>query len=64
MPRYADGFVLAIPRKNIEACRRLSRKAGRIWKEYGALEYIECAGDRPEGEDGRAVSEAGQGEAR
>ncbi len=43
--RYIDGFVLPIPKKNLDAYRRLARKAGRIWKEHGALEYRECAGD-------------------
>ncbi|MGH6934149.1 MAG: DUF1428 domain-containing protein [Dongiaceae bacterium] len=42
---YVDGFVLPISRKNLEAYRRVARKAGKIWREYGALEYRECAGD-------------------
>ena len=41
---YVDGFVLPVPRKNLAAYRRIAAKAGRIWKEYGALEYRECAG--------------------
>ncbi|MGH7472093.1 MAG: DUF1428 domain-containing protein [Longimicrobiales bacterium] len=45
MARYVDGFVIPVPRKNVEAYRRLSQKAGKVWKEYGALEYIECVGD-------------------
>jgi uncharacterized protein YbaA (DUF1428 family) len=43
--RYVDGFVLAVPKKNLAAYRRMSQKAGKIWREYGALEYRECAGD-------------------
>ncbi len=42
---YVDGFVLPVPKKNLRAYRKISRKAGAIWKEYGALEYRECAGD-------------------
>lgn len=42
---YIDGFVLPVPKKNVEAYRRLARKAGKIWKEYGALEYVECIAD-------------------
>lgn len=42
---YVDGFVLPVPRENLEIYRRLSRKAGKIWKEHGALEYRECAAD-------------------
>ena len=43
--RYVDGFLLPVPKKNLRAYRKISRKAGAIWKEYGALEYRECAGD-------------------
>ena len=45
MARYADGFLLAVPKRKLDAYRAISRKAGKIWKEYGALEYIEGAGD-------------------
>src|SRR5690606_21517454 len=43
--RYVDGFVVPVPRENLAAYRRLARKAGAIWKEYGALEYVECVAD-------------------
>ena len=42
---YVDGFVLPVPKKNFAAYRRMARKAGKIWKEYGALEYRECVAD-------------------
>jgi len=42
---YVDGFVLPVPEKNLDAYRKIARKAGKIWKEYGALEYIECVAD-------------------
>ena len=42
---YVDGFVLAVPTGNLAAYRTISRKAGNVWMEYGALSYIECAGD-------------------
>ena len=42
---YVDGFVLPVPKKNLQAYRRMAQKAGRIWREHGALEYRECAGD-------------------
>lgn len=45
MPNYVDGFVVPVPRKNIAAYRALARKAGRIWREYGALAYVECVAD-------------------
>jgi uncharacterized protein YbaA (DUF1428 family) len=45
MPRYVDGFVIPIPKKNLDAYRRMSRAAGKVWVEHGALEYIESVGD-------------------
>lgn len=42
---YVDGFVLAVPKNNIDAYKELARKAGDVWKEYGALAYVECTGD-------------------
>ena len=45
MPRYADGFVIVIPKKGLKAYEAISKKAGKVWKEYGALEYLECVGD-------------------
>jgi uncharacterized protein YbaA (DUF1428 family) len=45
MARYVDGFVLPLPRKQVTAYRRMARKAGKIWREHGALEYRECVGD-------------------
>ncbi len=42
---YVDGFVLPVPKKNLKAYLRMAKKAGRIWREHGALEYRECAGD-------------------
>ena len=43
--RYVDGFVISIPKKNVPAYRRMAAKAGKIWREHGALEYRECVGD-------------------
>ena len=43
--RYVDGYVLAVLKKNLPAYRRIAQKAGKIWREHGALEYRECAGD-------------------
>ena len=45
MARYVDGFVIPLPRKNLNTYRRLARKAGRVWKDHGALEFRECVGD-------------------
>ena len=43
--KYVDGFVLPVPKKNLKSYVRMSSQAGKIWKEHGALEYRECAGD-------------------
>lgn len=43
--RYVDGFVLAVPEKNLTVYRNIAQKAGKIWKEHGALEYMEAVGD-------------------
>jgi uncharacterized protein YbaA (DUF1428 family) len=45
MGRYVDGFVLPIPKKNAAAYRRIAQKAGKIWREHGALEVRECMGN-------------------
>jgi uncharacterized protein YbaA (DUF1428 family) len=42
---YVDGFLLAVPKRNLAAYRRISRAAGKVWREHGALEYRECVGD-------------------
>jgi uncharacterized protein YbaA (DUF1428 family) len=42
---YVDGFVLAVPKAKLEAYKALARQAGAIWKEHGALAYVECIGD-------------------
>ena len=42
---YVDGFVVPVPKKNLAAYRRMSQKAGKVWMEYGALEYVECVAD-------------------
>jgi len=42
--RYADGYVLAIPKKHLASYRRLAKKAAKIWREHGALEARECVG--------------------
>jgi uncharacterized protein YbaA (DUF1428 family) len=42
---YVDGFVLAVPKKNLAAYRRMARAAGKVWREHGALDYRECVAD-------------------
>jgi uncharacterized protein YbaA (DUF1428 family) len=42
---YVDGFVLAVPEANLADYRKMARLGGKIWREYGALEYMECVAD-------------------
>lgn len=42
---YVDGFIVAVPKNRISDYRKLSRKAGKIWREYGALDYREFVAD-------------------
>lgn len=45
MARYVDGFVVPVPKRKLAAYRAMARKAGKVWMEHGALEYVECAAD-------------------
>lgn len=45
MPVYVDGFVLPVPKKNLDAYRKMATKAGKVWKEHGAIDYRECVAD-------------------
>ncbi len=42
---YVDGFVLIVPNKKLKEYTKLAKKASKIWKEHGAVEYYECVGD-------------------
>jgi len=42
MSRYVDGFVLPVPKRNVAAYRQMAELAGKVWREHGALEYVEC----------------------
>lgn len=45
MARYVDGYVIPLPRRNLPKYRRIAAIAGRVWREHGALRYVECVGD-------------------
>jgi uncharacterized protein YbaA (DUF1428 family) len=45
MAHYVDGYVIPVPKKSVNAYRRGAQKAGKIWREHGALEFRECVGD-------------------
>jgi uncharacterized protein YbaA (DUF1428 family) len=40
--QYVDGFVIPLPKKNIAAYRAIAKKAGKVWRDHGALEVKEC----------------------
>ncbi|HZO47430.1 MAG TPA: DUF1428 domain-containing protein [Xanthobacteraceae bacterium] len=42
---YVDGFLVPVPKKNIKKYMTISKKAGRVWKDHGALEYVEAVAD-------------------
>jgi uncharacterized protein YbaA (DUF1428 family) len=42
---YVDGYVLVVPKKKVADYRRMASKAGKVWREHGALEFRECVGD-------------------
>jgi uncharacterized protein YbaA (DUF1428 family) len=43
--RYVDGFVVVVPKKNLKAYAKMAQQAGEVWKEHGAIEYLECVGE-------------------
>ncbi len=48
---YVDGFVLAVPKQKLDEYKAMSRRAGDVWKEHGAIDYVESiADDVPYGE--------------
>ena len=42
---YVDGFVVPVPKRNLRAYRAMAQKAGKVWREHGALDYKECVAD-------------------
>ena len=43
--KYIDGFIVPVPKKNLQAYRRMAQKSGKVWREHGALEVRECIAD-------------------
>lgn len=42
---YVDGFIVPVPKKNLADYRKIARKAGKVWREHGALDYRECVAE-------------------
>lgn len=45
MPKYVDGYLVPVPKKNIATYQRIAQQAGKVWLDHGALEYRECVGE-------------------
>ena len=45
MAHYVDGFVVPVPRNNLDAYRRMAERYGKLWIEHGALQYWENVAD-------------------
>jgi uncharacterized protein YbaA (DUF1428 family) len=45
MAKYVDGFVIPLPKRNLDAYRHMARKAAKVWLDHGALEVRECVGE-------------------
>jgi uncharacterized protein YbaA (DUF1428 family) len=45
MPRYVDGYVLPVPKKNLPAYRRMAKAASKVWRDHGCLEFRECVAE-------------------
>jgi uncharacterized protein YbaA (DUF1428 family) len=61
MARYVDGFVLPVPKKNLAKYRRIAELAGKVWREHGAIEYVEAAGDDLKNTMGASFPKAARG---
>ena len=62
--RYVDGYVLPVPKKKLQAYRRMAQKAGNVWRDHGALEFTECVADEPEAGQAHIVPAERQAQAR
>ena len=42
---YVDGIVIPVPKGKRKAYISMARRAGKVWREHGALEYHESMAD-------------------
>ncbi len=47
MPKYVDGFVIVVPKKNLPAYKKMATLGGKVWRKHGALDYKECVIEDP-----------------
>jgi uncharacterized protein YbaA (DUF1428 family) len=42
---YVDGFIVPVPKKKLKAYYAMAKKASKVWRDHGAVEYLECVAD-------------------
>lgn len=45
MPKYTDGFVVPVPKKNLKRYLKIAKAASKVWRDHGALDYKECVAE-------------------
>jgi len=45
MAQYVDGFVLPLQESRLAEYKKMARLASKVWRELGALQYVECIAD-------------------
>ena len=45
MPQYVDGFITPVPLAKVTEYKKMSRTCAKIFREHGALAFMECMGD-------------------
>lgn len=45
MPLYVDGYVVPVQKKRLEDYRQIAKKAGKVWRDHGAVDYRECVAE-------------------
>ena len=45
MAGYVDGFLIAVPKKNVNEYKKMARLCAKVWTGYGALSVFECMED-------------------
>ncbi|KGE00305.1 RNA signal recognition particle 4.5S RNA [Achromobacter sp. RTa] len=58
MEKYIDGYLLSVPKANVETYKKMAQQAQAIWLEYGALDYREGVADDIDGEGFASFSAA------
>lgn len=57
MTKYIDGYIFPILKEHLNEYMEAAEKIAKIWKEYGALSYVECIMDEQSLEGTRSFSD-------